>query len=401
MRGPPSHPHVLVLARNYPNPAFPSLGMWAERLVQAAQPFADSTVVAPVPWVPPLVPHPMVRRFRAVPRQECRGGVTVHHPRVPLAPGYALHALDAALQYPRVRRLAAILHARRPFQLIHAHFIYPEGVIAARLGRRLGLPVISTEHALWQPWLDQWPAVRRQVLNAIPAIARVTAVSEAVRASIEAVAGDAARTALLPNVVDETVFRAPRPDEAWDLDQLLFVGAVRRVKGLDVLIQAMPHLLERRPGLRLLVLGEAFYAQWRRDERAVRGQVEALGLSARVTFAGRATPAEVAAAMRRSALLIVPARRESFSVVAVEALASGTPVVATRCGGPEDFLTHQTGALVEPDDPLALAEAIEETLQRRPGFDRLALRREVVERFGWAAATARMERLYAEVLQHD
>jgi len=125
-----------------------------------------------------------------------------------------------------------------------------------------------------------------------------------------------------------------------------------------------------------------------------RQLVDALGLRPHVHFEGLASPSQVAARMRQSALLVVPSRRESFSAVAAEALACGTPVVATRCGGPEDIVTADTGRLVAVDDPEALARGIDDVLAARSSFDPEALRRSAVSRFGRAAALARLRELY-------
>jgi glycosyltransferase involved in cell wall biosynthesis len=102
--------------------------------------------------------------------------------------------------------------------------------------------------------------------------------------------------------------------------------------------------------------------------------------------------------MRASAALVVPGRRESFSAVAIEALASGTPVVATRCGGPEDFLTGETGMLVNPDDPEALGQGIDAVLRARARFEPSSLRYVAVSRFGMNATAERLRVLYSEVL---
>jgi glycosyltransferase involved in cell wall biosynthesis len=388
-------PRVLVLARNYPNNAFPTLGLWTERLVQASRRVAAPTVVAPVPYAPPLLPGASLKRFRAVERSAEREGVAVHHPRIPAGPGQLLHAIDARLAYPSVCRAVTALQRVTPFDVIHAHFIYPEGVIASRIGAELGIHVVSSEHAMWRPWLDRHPAVRRQVERALPGIARLTAVSEALRASILDLFGDAVPVDVIPNVVDERVFAAPGPDDQRDPCHLLFVGLIRHVKGLDVLVRALGHLLPEFPDLRLSVAGGSFYRAYERDARDVRALVDALGLSNRVKFLGEVAPADVAALMRRSAMLVVPSRRETFSLVTAEALASGTPVVATRCGGPEEILTDDTGQLADVDDPAALALAIERVLTRT--FDRPALRRYAVDRFGSEAAADRLGRLYERV----
>jgi glycosyltransferase involved in cell wall biosynthesis len=389
-------PRVLVLARNYPNNAFPTLGLWTQRLVAASCAVAEPTVVAPVPYAPPFIPSPSFRRFRSVERVANADGVTVHHPRVAAGPGQLLHAFDAQLGLTSLRREIARMHRATPFDLIHAHFIYPEGVIASHVGADLGIPVVSSEHAMWRPWLDRHPAVRRQVERALPRIARITAVSAALRASIVELFGDAVPVDVIPNVVDERIFAAPSASEVRDVHQLLFVGLIRRVKGLDVLVQALGHLLPDMPELHLSVAGGSFYRAYERDAVEVRSLVQALGLSKRVRFLGEQTPNDVAALMRQSALLVVPSRRETFSLVTAEALASGTPVVATRCGGPEEIITKDTGELSDIDDPAALAVAIDAALKR--SYDRAELRRYAIDRFGSAAASTRLGRLYEQVM---
>lgn len=388
-------PRVLVLARNYPNNAFPTLGLWTERLVAASTAVARPTVVAPVPYAPPFMPLASMRRFRTVARERTEGGVAVHHPRVPAGPGQLLHALDARLAFPTLRRAVLALHRADPFDLIHAHFIYPEGVIAGRLGAELGIPVVSSEHAMWRPWLDRHPSVRGQVERALPGISRITAVSEALRRGIIELFGEAVPVDVIPNVVDETIFTLPGENEPRDRDHLLFVGLIRHVKGLDVLVRALGHLLPDYPSLRLSVAGGSFYRAYARDAAEVHALVDSLGLRDHVRFLGEVSPADVATLMRRSTLLVVPSRRETFSLVTAEALASGTPVVATRCGGPEEIMTPETGELADVDDPAALAIAIETALSR--SYDRARLRQDAVERFGRAAAAGRLGRLYDRV----
>jgi hypothetical protein len=126
---------VLVLSWNYPTPAAPQRGLW--------------------------VPIQALARFRQVPRYERQGNVEAYFPRVAGSVEYHTHVLDAGLAFARVLALASRLHQERPFDLIHAHFIYPDGVVASRLGRELGVPVMTTEHAFWTPWLVDQPRVGR------------------------------------------------------------------------------------------------------------------------------------------------------------------------------------------------------------------------------------------------
>ncbi|MGH7616401.1 MAG: glycosyltransferase [Gemmatimonadaceae bacterium] len=388
---------VLVIARNYPNPALPTLGIWTSRLVHASRTSADPVVVAPVPWAPPGFPEEPFGRYRAVPASRDDDGVPVYHPRFPLAPGYLLHSFEGAFVYPSVRRVAERLHRERPFDLIHAHFIYPDGVVAARLGARLGVPVMTTEPAPWVPWLNDHPRVRRQVARALPHISLVTAVSESQRRQLAPFTGAITPTEVLPNIVDDDVFVLG--DEVHDPDQLAFVGVVRRVKGLDVLVRALALLRPQHPALRLVVVGNPYYRAYRRDEEEVRRLVGELGLQDRVRFAGQASPAEVATAMRTSALLVMPSRRETFGAVAIEALASGTPVVTTRCGGPEDTMTDDVANFAPPEDPPALARAIEDGLRARLARDPKRLREFAVSRYGRRVVGERIAELYEGILR--
>jgi glycosyltransferase involved in cell wall biosynthesis len=208
--------------------------------------------------------------------------------------------------------------------------------------------------------------------------------------------GETVPVDVIPNVVDEHVFSAPRADEPRDRDHLLFVGLIRHVKGLDVLVRALGHLLPDHPSLQLSVAGGAFYRAYERDADQVRELVTAFGLKDRIQFLGELAPGDVAMLMRRCGLLVVPSRRETFSLVTAEALASGLPVVATRCGGPEEIVTAETGELASVDDPASLAVAIEKALSRT--FDSVALRSYAVGRFGVDAAAERLGQLYGRVL---
>jgi glycosyltransferase involved in cell wall biosynthesis len=389
------NPRVLVLARNYPNNAFPTIGVWAERFVAASTAVARPTVVAPVPYAPPLVGGDATRRFRSIARTRMAGDVVVHHLRIPVGPGQLLHAFDARLGLAALRGRVIALHRAEPFDLIHAHFIYPDGVIASWIGKELGIPVVSSEHSMWRPWLDRHPAVRRQVDRALPNIARLTAVSQALRQTIVELFDERVPVDIVPNVVDERTFVLPSADEPRDPNHLLFVGLIRRVKGLDVLVRALGQLAADHPRLHLSVVGATFFRAYEREAAEVRALVTSLGLEKRVTFLGELPPNEVARLMRQSALLVVPSRRETFSLVTAEALASGTPVVATRCGGPEEILTPETGILADVDDPASLASAIEETLGR--SYDAARMRHYAVTQFGTAVAAERLGRLYDRV----
>ena len=106
---------------------------------------------------------------------------------------------------------------------------------------------------------------------------------------------------------------------------------------------------------------------------------------------------EVARLMAESAVVVLPSRAESFGAVLVEALACGTPVVATRCGGPEDIVTPEDGELVPVGDADALADAVATVLRDTGRFRPEELRERALERFGWPTVVRRTTAVYGEV----
>src|SRR5262249_14101922 len=161
---------ILVLSWNYPTNAAPLRGLWAERMCVSAAQEADVRVIVPTPWVPPFVPIESVARFRRIPSQELRAGIEVYYPRVSGSIEYHTHRFHARLAVPRVLAFARGLYQDWPFDVIHAHFIYPDGVVASQIGRELGVPVMTSEHAFWLPWLVDHPKVGSQVAAALPGI---------------------------------------------------------------------------------------------------------------------------------------------------------------------------------------------------------------------------------------
>src|SRR5260370_23544478 len=141
MAGIGRRPRILALSWNYPTAAAPQRGLWVERMCNAAAQYADVSVIVPTAWVPPFLPVQWLARYRNIPQQERRAAVEVYFPRVPGSIEYHSFGLDARLALSRVIGLARQLHRERPFDVNHAHFIFPDGVVASRLGRELGIPV--------------------------------------------------------------------------------------------------------------------------------------------------------------------------------------------------------------------------------------------------------------------
>ncbi len=389
---------VLVLARSYPNNIQPHLGLWTEGFVQAISKQCEVCVVSPVPYCPPLPSRISYTRFRRIERRQRVNGIEVFRPRFLVGPGYLLHSFEADAYGWGVHREVERLHREFEFNLIHAQFSYPDGVVAARLGKQYKVPMLITEHAPWRPWMDNYPRVRRQAVWASSLSASHIVVSRYVQETIAHFTGEPEKLHVIHVGVDGSLFTPLPTGHKPDPNRILYVGQINFNKGVDILLQAMRLLVERRPSLRLTLIGGSFYRHQRLQEQKIRSLAKEPGLRGCVEFLGERSPHEVAEQMRQNALLVLPSRAESFGAVLVEALACGTPVVATRCGGPEDIVTEDVGMLVPPEDPAALSQAIEHVLAHRQRYDPAHLRKYALENFGWEHIASQTIDLYHQAL---
>jgi glycosyltransferase involved in cell wall biosynthesis len=388
---------VLVLSRNYPNNVMDVLGTWARGQVRAIANYCDVKVISPVPYCPPLpgLP-PAYTRFRAIERRLWDNRIESLHPRFIVGPGRTTETMEWLLYDLAIASTVRALRKEFPFDLVHAQFTYPDGVVATRVAKRYGVPAIITEQNLWGPWMN--PRNLQRAIAAVRRSDRVIVLTRALKASVESFTGASDKITVIPNGVDASDFTLADNPSHFDPDQILFVGVVRPVKGVDVLLRALKLLADRGRATRLIVVGEAFYGSYQQEEGRLRQMTRDLGIADRVQFVGKKHPPELTRYMQQSAALVLPSHLESLGLVLVEALACGTPVVATRCGGPEDIVNEHVGVLVPPQDADALAAGIEQVLDRRATYDSVALREYALGKFGIDSVAARLHDVYTDVV---
>jgi glycosyltransferase involved in cell wall biosynthesis len=378
----------------------PQLGLWVEGLVSHISDLCEIRIIAPVPYCPPLPKFLGYSHFRRIPSRERVNGIEVMHPRFFTGPGYSLHSAEASLYYWGIRGQVKQFRRQFPFDLIHAHFTYPDGVVAVRLSQHYRVPVLITEHAPWQSWLEKYPRVRRQAIWASRASEFHLPVSCYVRNTIVHFAGESKKLVVIPVGVNDSVFVTLPDGRMPDPNKILYVGRLHSIKGVDILFKALGQLINRLPELHLVLVGGGFlYRNYRIQEEKLRRLALELGLERHVEFVGFKSLPEVAEFMRTSSLLVLPSRAESFGAVLVEALACGTPVVATRCGGPEDIVTKEVGVLVPKEDVDALANGIEVVLARRETYDPTRLRSYALQNFSWENIARQLVDLYSKAIE--
>lgn len=328
-----------------------------------------------------------------VPHRWGAPGVAVARLPVVLASGERSAADEVDAHADVLLAFGLALHARAPFDLVHAHTAIPDGLAAARLADALRLPLVVTEHASRvRDQLDDPDSVAR-VRGLAAHGRRIIAVSDHLGHMLEQrLALAAGRVPVIPNVVPEDVFDAPPggpgfsagfdtrgtaspgdavgartdgggPDAPDAAPELLWVGARKESKGIETLLRAFAIVRAERPAVRLRMIGRV-----PTDEEEARwwALVVDLEIDDAVTFDPQAARPAVAQAMRRATLFVHPSPFETFGMVAAEALAVGLPVAATPSGVEAIVGTDGTcGEIAASDGPADLARAILRVLDRR------------------------------------
>jgi D-inositol-3-phosphate glycosyltransferase len=292
---------------------------------------------------------------------------------------------------------------------LHANY-WLSGVVGHRLKHELSLPLVSTFHTLARVKAetgDDEPDLRVQ------AETEVIACSDAILANCaaevtqlsELYGADPTRIEVVPPGVDHAFFSpgdrrgARRALGLGDHPVLLFAGRIQPLKGLTVAIAALAELSDTHPDAVLVVVGGPSGAEGEAELTAARSLIDALGLTDRVRFVPPQPHHLLSTYYRAADVCVVPSRSESFGLVALEAAACGTPVVAAAVGGLLTLVDDGvTGFLIDNRDPAAYANAIGEILDHPSTASAMSLvAAQNARQYTWSTTAARLRRLYADL----
>jgi glycosyltransferase involved in cell wall biosynthesis len=366
---------VVVLSQTFPNPAQPAVGVFIRDRLRRVARHCELVVVAPVPTFP-LNGLVRGRPAAAVPRQEWQDGLRVFHPRFFSVPRY-LKWLDGVFYAVSLLPFLARLRRRFAFDLIDAHFVYPDGLAAVLLGRVFGCPVVVTLRGSIVR-LRHYRLHRPQIRWALGAASRILAVSQSLKQVAIELGTPADRIRVVPNGVDAELFRPMDRLEARralglppDRTILLSVGAIREGKGHHRIVGLLPELLRRRPDLLFVIVGIERPGDGFRP--VLDALIDRLGVGPHVLVAGERPHEQIPVWMAAADLCCLATRSEGWANVLLEAQAAGRPVVTTRVGGNAEIVNDASlGILVPPADDPALARAIVDALDRRWDPHRIA-----------------------------
>jgi teichuronic acid biosynthesis glycosyltransferase TuaC len=356
----------------YPNCVQPRNGIFIEQRLRhlMATGEIESHVVAPVTWFPWT--HPFFGRYgdcARVPYYEERYGIPVYHPRYPRLPKVGLSSAPLLMATAVKPVLEGMIERGFDFDLIDAHYAYPDGVAAVMLGQHFGKPVVMSvlgDDVITYP---EFLIPRRLLLWAVDHALGITSVCEALKRRLVGWGAPEEKVRVVLHGVDLTLFQPIDRDEVrrrlgLSGTVLLSVGHATPRKGHHLAIEALKDL----PEVTLLIAGDGWY------EETLRGLAASLGVAERVRFLGQVDQEDLKEFYGAADALVLASSREGIANVLLEAMACGTPVIATAVWGtPEAVTCPDAGVLMTERTAKGVVEAARWLFDHYP--DRTATRR--------------------------
>lgn len=385
---------LLTFSTLFPNPEQPNHGIFVETrlryLVSSGK--VASRVVAPVPWFPSA--HPgfgHYAAYRRVPAREVRHGIEVSHPRYLTIPKLGMSCAPLLLARAARAEIGRIIDEGYDFDVIDAHYFYPDGVAAVMLGKYFNKPVTITARGTDINLIPRYSLPRKMIRWAAGHAKGLITVCNALKDEMVELGVPAERITPLRNGVDLQRFQpadraAARRALGLEHFTLLSVGLLDPRKAHHLVIGALSHL----PGVRLLIAGTG------PERQRLELLAQQTGVADRVTFLGAVPQLKLADYYNAADALVLASSREGWANVLLESMACGTPVVASNVWGtPEVVAAPEAGRLMARRTAEGVAEAVK--LLRADYPDHTATRR-YAERFSWDDTTQGQIELFRKIM---
>jgi glycosyltransferase involved in cell wall biosynthesis len=356
---------LLFISNLFPNRTEPTRGIFNLHQIRHLAKFCEVQVVAPIAWFPipgkyaPPAPVPAYEEVYGLESKVHSLPIPVHHPRNFYLPKIG-RPLNAWLYALSLQKKVAALRRKFSFDVIFVNWAFPDACGTAHIARQLGVPFVASISGSDVNLYLTFHFRRRQILRMLDQAAAVTTRSQALKNLLVFHGVPADKIHVLYNGVDRDLFQPTPQAEARRLLKLpkqekvlLYVGRLSPEKGLADMLTALGQL-PHRP--RVVIVGDGH----QREEL----QAQARQANLEITWVGTKQPAAVPLYLSAADLLCLPSHMEGVPNAALEAFACGLPVVASRVGGLPEVVTDDTGILVEPKNPVALAGALRVALER-------------------------------------
>lgn len=394
---------VLEVCQEFPNRYYPQLGTFIKQSIDSiANQKVDITVVSPKPFVLPFSAFPY-HNFSKLPRIEHTEKYDLHYPRYVYAVPKKYFYPITGISYAHFVSRYAIKNIKPKPDLIHAHFSYPDGFGMIGLAKKWNIPlVISALGTIERKVAYEGSYTSRQIIKAMNFADKVLSVSEDLKLHIVNLGINENKVIVVPNGVDTEKFKPAGKENArkllnlpLDKNIILFVGALRSIKGVDYLIEAAKNFVDSNTELYLVGRDDGL-------KKSLKKMAQDFKITDFIKFIGPVNHEDIPLWISASDILVLPSLSEGRPNVVLEALACEVPVVATDVGGiPELIINGETGYLVPAKNPLELSEKVNKLLGDENQREKMGKfgRKSIIQRgLTWEAHAKKTVDIYSKLL---
>jgi len=395
---------VLEACQEFPNRYYPQLGTFIKQSIDSiANQGVDVTVISPKPFVLPVSAFPYYNFFK-LPKIEHTKKYDLHYPRYVYAVPKKYFYPITGFSYSHFVFEYAIKNIKPQPDLIHAHFSYPDGYGMMKLAKRWKVPlVISALGTIERKTAYEGSYTSRQIIEAMNFADKILSVSEDLKLHITNLGINEEKVHVVPNGVDTAKFKPAGKAHARDLLNLsqdknivLFVGALRKIKGVDYLTEAAKDFVNTNTDLFMVGRDDGL-------RKSLEKRAQELKIADHIRFTGPVDHEKIPLWISASDILVLPSLSEGRPNVVLEALACEVPVVATNVGGiPEIMIDGETGYLVPSKNPIEISRKINKLLENKSQRENMGKlgRKSIIQRgLTWESHAKKTVNIYSELLE--
>jgi teichuronic acid biosynthesis glycosyltransferase TuaC len=389
--------NVLIVSHLIPNDVEKNNGTFVFDQVTMLSRFAKIKVIAPIVWFPFSKFTKRWGNLKNIKRNQFYNNFEVCYPRYLAIPNKVSANLALFLYFISVFMESLNVRRKFEFDIIHAHFAYPDGTSSVLLSKIFNKPVVLTVHG---SDINEFPnknVLRRLVIYTLNHANHVVAVSESLKQNIIKLGIDENKVTVIPNGYDPKIFNISDKEKCrtklgipQNKKILLFVGNLVDIKGVNYLIEAMAKIIKQEKDVLLIIIGEGD-----RKEK-LKLLSKSYTLENYIVFVGSQKHTNIPLWFNACDLFVLPSVSEGFGIVLIEAAACGKPIVASNVGGIPEASNPIARKLVPPKNPEALAISILEMLSSN--FDPAKIVA-TNEKFKFDVIVTNLINLYGTVIQ--
>jgi glycosyltransferase involved in cell wall biosynthesis len=274
--------------------------------------------------------------------------------------------------------------------LMHAHFT-GSSYSSAKLKRINKLPLVITEHSSKIMSDNTNENIYQMADFAYKQADKIISVSPAFKEIIENKFNQ--KSNYIPNIVDTNIFQYNSKEKNHSEEfNFISVGNLIKHKRMDHTIKAFNKAFKNNPGIKLTIIGGG------PEKNNLESLIKESNLENRIKLTGRIERKEIAEYFKKSDAFVLASKGETFGVVFIEAMASGLPVIATRCGGPEHFIKKEQGLIIKKNNINKLAAAMKNIYKNIGSYDNQKISKMTVEQFSPESVAEQITEVYKDVL---